>query len=149
VAALSEGSLTPAESLESNGEGQNDEANGDKNTKSQTVETLLAKTVDPQVLERIKEMMCFCEALPDVERYVTRHHIVYRTNRAFAKIYPQRFQFWVDVIRTGVADPHRLLKHKHPVHGHIEVPNGLDLQKVKDLVQQSYGTTLAVEVGVN
>jgi hypothetical protein len=68
---------------------------------------------------------------------------VYRTNRAFAKIYPQRSQFWVDVIREGVADPHHLLKHKHPVHGHIEVPNDLDLQEVKDLVQQSYRTTVA------
>jgi hypothetical protein len=146
VAAPSGESVLPADALESDGQ---DEENGDKNTKPPTVETLLTKTVDPQALERIKEMMRFCEALPNVERYATRHHIVYRTNKAFAKIYPQRFQFWVDVIRTGVADPHHLLKHKHPVHGRIEVPNDLDLQTVKDLVQQSYRTTVSVEVGVN
>jgi len=149
AAVLSEGGIFPTEAQEANGESEGDDENGDKNAKPSTVESLLAKTVDPQALERIKEMMRFCEALPNVERYATRHHIVYRTNRAFAKIYPQRFQFWVDVIRQGIADPHHLLKHKHPVHGHIEVPNDLDLQKVKDLVHQSYNTTVAVEVGVN
>ncbi len=60
----------------------------------------------------------------------------------FAKIYPQRLQFWVDVVRKGVEDPNHLLKHKHPVHGHTEVPNDLDLQKVKDLVEQSYKSTI-------
>jgi hypothetical protein len=121
----------------------------DENEKPLTIEALLAKTEDPQVRDRINEMMSFCEALPNVERYTTRHHVVYKTTRVFAKIYPQRFQFWVDVIRKGVDDPNHLLKHKHPVHGHIEVPNGLDLQKVKDLVEQSYKSTIAVEAGAN
>jgi hypothetical protein len=72
---------------------------------------------------------------------------VYATTRAYAKIDPQRLQFWVDVVRKGVEDPNHLLKHKHPVHGHIEVSNDFDLQKVKDLVEQSYKSTMAVEAG--
>ena len=130
--------------------GQSETATGnDENRKPLTIEALLAKTKDPQVRDRINEMMRFCEALPNVQRYTTRHHIVYATTRAFAKIYPQRFQFWVYVIRKGVDDPNHLIKHKHPVHGHIEVPNDLDLQKVKDLVEQSYKSTIPAEVGEN
>lgn len=148
-AAFSEEGVLPVGTPELNGQNEREEEGKDKTANPPTIEGLLAKVQDPAALERIKEMMRFCEALPNAERYTTRHHIVYRTNRAFAKIYPQRFQFWVDVIRTGVADPHHLLKHKHPVHGHIEVPNDLELQKVKDLVQQSYKSTLSVAVGAN
>jgi len=128
--------------------GQSETAAGnDENRKPLTIEALLAKTKDPLARDRISEMMRFCEALPNVQRYTTRHHIVYATTRAFAKIYPQRSQFWVDVVRKGVEDPNHLLKHKHPVHGHIEVSNDFDLQKVKDLVEQSYKSTMAVEAG--
>lgn len=148
-AAFSEEGVMPVGTPDLNGQNESDEEGKDKITNPPTVEVLLAKVQDPAALERIKEMMRFCEALPSADRYTTRHHIVYRTNRAFAKIYPQRLQFWVDVIREGVADPYHLLKHKHPVHGHIEVPNDLDLQKVKDLVQQSYKSTLSVAVGAN
>jgi len=86
--------------------------------------------------------MRFCEALPNVQRYTTPHRIVYATTKVFAKIYPQRYQFWIDVYRKGVDDPNHLMKHKHPVHGHIKVPNDLDLQQVKDLVERAYKSTL-------
>lgn len=117
-------------------------AGNDEDRKPSTIEGLLARTIDPQTMGRINEMMRFCEALPNARRHVTHRHIVYATTRNFATIYPQRYQFWVNVIRKGIDDPHHLLKHKHPVHGHIEVPNDLDLQKVKDLVEQSYKSTL-------
>jgi predicted transport protein len=108
-----------------------------------TVEMLLGKSKDPTATERMKEIMRFCEALPNVERYTTEHHIVYRTSKAFAKIYPQQFQFWVDVLRKGVDDPDHLLLHQHPIHGHIKVPNDLDLDKVKGLIKQSYDSTVS------
>lgn len=107
-----------------------------------SVEQVLSKTVDKTAMQRIKEIMEFCESLGEVQQYTTKGHIVYKTSKAFAKIYPQKNQFWVDVRRTGAKDRYGLLKHKHPVHGHIEVDNELDLYKVKDLIRQSYESTL-------
>ena len=115
-----------------------------------TVESLLAKPREQQTLERIREIMAFCETFPDVQRYTTQHHIVYKTTRAFAFIYPQQHQFWADVLRKGVADPHHLLKHNHPVFGHIEIPNDLNLEDVKDLIRRSYNATMAqLTLGAN
>lgn len=107
-----------------------------------SVEQVLSKVINKETIQRIKEIMDFCESLGEVQQYTTKHHIVYKTNKAFAKIYPQQNQFWVDVRKIGVVDKYKLLKHKHPVHGHIEVDNSLDLYKVKDLIKQSYEETL-------
>jgi hypothetical protein len=136
---LEEGA-SPADAAGPNG--QTEVATGnDEKRKPVTIEDLLAKTTDPQARDRINEVMRFCENFPNVERYLTQHHIVYTTTRAFARIYPQRYQFWVDVLRKGVDDPNHLLRHQNPVYGHIQVPKDLDLQKVKDLVEQSYKST--------
>ena len=86
--------------------------------------------------------MEYCESLCSEQPYTTKDHVVYKTNKAFAKIFPQKNQFWVDVRKRGVVDKLGLLKHKHPTFGHIEVPNSLDLYKVKDLIKQSYQSTL-------
>jgi len=103
---------------------------------------VLEKTANKVTRQRIDETMEYCESLCASQPYTTKRHIVYRTNKAFAKIYPQKNQFWVDVRRRGISDKLNLLKHKHPVFGHIEVPNDLDLYKVKDLIKQSYESTL-------
>lgn len=107
-----------------------------------TVEQVLSKTVDKTTLQRIKEIMEFCDSLRDVQQYTTKGDIVYKTNKVFADIYPQKNQFWVEVRKIGINDKYGLLKHKHPVRGHIEVTNDLDLYKVKDLIKQSYESTL-------
>jgi hypothetical protein len=99
-----------------------------------SVDELLGRAKDPRTLTRMKEIMEFCEALPRMTRHTTQRHTVYKTTKAFAKIYPQQYQFWVDVRKRGVDDKDGLLKHKHPVLGHIEIPNDLDLTKVKDLI---------------
>jgi hypothetical protein len=106
------------------------------------VEEILKRTVNKEALIRIKEIMEFCESLGDVTPYTTQRQIVYKTSKAFAKIYPQKNQFWVDVRKQGITDKFNLLRHKHPVHGHIRVPNELDLGKVKDLIKQAYESTL-------
>jgi predicted transport protein len=111
---------------------------------------LLSKVKDRQTLERIKEIMAFCDEFPNVQRYVTGYHIVYRTARIFARVYPQRHQFWVDIPKKGINDPKGLMKHQHPVHGHVEVPNDLDLAQVKDLIKQAYeATTRQLAIGAS
>jgi len=107
-----------------------------------SVEKVLSKTINKETKERIQEVMEFCESLGEVSQYTTQKHIVYRTTKAFAKIYPQKDQFWVDARKKGIVDKFHLMKHKHPVHGHIPVPNNLDLSKVKNLIRQSYESTL-------
>lgn len=107
-----------------------------------SVEQVLSKIVNKTTRQRVKEIMEFCESLGEVQQYTTRYHIVYRTGKAFAKVYPQRDQFWVDVRKKGVKDKYKLVRHKHPVQGHIKVENKLDLYKVKDLIKQSYESTL-------
>lgn len=106
------------------------------------MEQVLSRTIDKMARQRIKEIMEFCELLGEVQQYTTKRHVVYRTGKAFAKIYPQKDQFWVDVRKIGIKDKYNLLKHKHPIHGHIKVDNELDLDKVKDLIKQSYESTL-------
>lgn len=107
-----------------------------------SVEQVLSKTVNKITKQRIDEIMEFCESLGDIQQYTTKGHIAYKTGKAFAKIYPQIDQFWVDVRKLGITDEYNLLKHKHPVHGHIKVDNELDLNKVKNLIKQSYESTL-------
>jgi hypothetical protein len=106
-----------------------------------SVEKVLSRTVDKAARQRIDEIMEFCESLGEVQRYTTARNVAYKTGKAFAKIYPQRNNFWVD-IRWGVKDKYKLLRHRHPVFGHIRVDNELDLYKVKDLIKQSYESTL-------
>jgi predicted transport protein len=107
-----------------------------------SMEQILSKTIDKKTKQRINEIMEFCESLGDIQRYTIKRYIVYKTNKAFAKIYPQKNQFWVHVRRKGIKDKYKLIKHKHPIHGHIEVDNELDPYKVKDLIKQSYESTL-------
>jgi hypothetical protein len=106
-----------------------------------SVEKVLSKTIDKTARQRMGEIMEFCESLGEVQQYTTASQIVYKTGKAFTKIYPQKNGFWVD-IRWGVKDKYKLLRHKHPVFGHVRVDNELDLYKVKGLIKQSYESTL-------
>jgi len=101
-----------------------------------SVDELLKKIKGDIAKARAEEIMEYCETFDAVSRYTTRDHIVYKTKQAFAKIYPQANQFWVDI--RWVDDPDKLLLHHHPVFGHIKVANSLDLSKVKALIQKSY-----------
>jgi hypothetical protein len=121
---------------------QGEDGDNGEDKQPSTVGALLARTIDPETKSRINEIMEFCAALPSAQRHLTRRRIVYATNRNFATIYPQRYQFWVHVLRQGVSDPYHLFRHSQPTHGHVKVTNDLDLQKVKDLVQQSYTSTI-------
>lgn len=101
-----------------------------------TVDELMKKIKQDTTKTRVEEIMEYCESLDGANRYTTRDHIIYKTKQAFAKIYPQTNQFWVDV--RWVDDPDKLLLHHHPVFGHVKVNNSLDLSKVKALIQKSY-----------
>jgi hypothetical protein len=76
--------VTAADVAAPNGQSEN-AAGSEEKRKPLTIEDLLAKTKDPLARDRMNEMMRFCEAFANVQRYTTRHHIVYATRRAFAK----------------------------------------------------------------
>lgn len=99
-------------------------------------EEIMRKIKDEVAKSRATEIMEYCMSFEGVTQYCTKNHIVYKTKQAFAKVYPQGKQFWVDV--RWVSDPEKLLLHNHPIFGHIRVDNDLDLSKVKDLIKKSY-----------
>lgn len=111
---------------------------GDKSSKIKpTVEQLLSRINSQSTSDRVQEVIEYCSSLPDVIMDTSTNHITFRKSGVFAAIFPQSKQFWVDV-RWVSDDPKKLLRHKHPVYGHIRVADDVILQDVFDLIKQSY-----------